>query len=169
MTRHQALNLLSKVGCSQSVIEHSMAVSALAVEMGQKIRANGYGLDIEFLEVAALLHDIGRSRTHGVGHGIEGAKILHEYPFYAQVCESHLGAGIKANEAESAGLPRRDFIPETLEEKIIAHADNLVVGDKRITIEESMEKMIKRLGKGHPALNRIKKLNSEIESLIKQK
>jgi uncharacterized protein len=138
----------------------------LAVEIAEKIKANGHDVDLDFIETAALLHDIGRARTHGIGHGIEGAKLMAEHPRYARVCECHLGAGITREEAEELGLPDRGYIPETLEEKIICYADKLVDGTERVTIEESLERISKRLGKGHPAVERIRELDREMRELM---
>lgn len=47
------------------------------------------------------------------------------YPRHARVCERHTGAGLTAKEIEEQGLPlpHRDFLPETLEEKLVCYAD----------------------------------------------
>jgi uncharacterized protein len=44
---------------------------------------------------------------------------------FARICERHTGSGLTAEEIVSGGLPlpERDFLPETLEEKIICLAD----------------------------------------------
>ena len=44
---------------------------------------------------------------------------------YARICERHTGAGLTANEiiAQKLPLPPRDFLPETLEEKLVCLAD----------------------------------------------
>jgi uncharacterized protein len=147
---------------------HVTSVSKNARDIAEKIKANGYVIDVEFVEVAALLHDIGRCRTHGITHGIEGAKIMEGIsPEIARVCERHIGAGIDKKEAALVGLPPKDYLPETLEEKVIAHADNLVQGDKTVKIEDAVKEFEQKLGKGHPAVERIKELNNYIESLCK--
>jgi len=167
LSRPEALNLLEKEGCSPRLKKHVLAVSAYAVEIANKIKSNGYDLDIDFIETAALLHDIGRCKTHGVMHGIEGCKILSPYPDYARVCECHIGAGIDKTEAAALGLPEKDYIPQTLEEKIIAHADNLLDGDKRVSIEETIKHFEEKLGKDHPAVKRIQDLNDYVVGLMK--
>jgi len=50
--------------------------------------------------------------------------------------ERHVGAGLTLEEARSFGLPERSYMPETLEEKILAAVDNLASGDELITKEE---------------------------------
>ena len=38
------------------------------------------------------------------------------------------------------GLPDLDFMPETIEEKIVACADNLVIRNRRIDINEQVQR-----------------------------
>ena len=54
------------------------------------------------------------------------------------IIERHLGAGIPKEEAVKLGLPEKDYIPETLEEKIVTHADNLIQDCKRQRIEKEI-------------------------------
>jgi len=150
------------------VIKHCEAVSNYAVSLARKIRDRGHKVDVEFIEVAALLHDVGRSKTHGIDHGLAGAKILSDHPGFARVCERHIGAGLTKEEAEELGLPKKDFLPETIEEKIIAHADNMVRGSEAVSLKETTEFFEKRLGKNHPGVERVKKLSDEIKILISE-
>ena len=97
------------------------------------------------VEAGALLHDIGRSKTHDIRHALEGVKIARSYGVPEEVIkiiERHIGAGLPAMEAKKLGLPARDFIPETIEEKIVCHADNLIDKDKRQDIEKAVESAI---------------------------
>ena len=166
LSRSEAVSLLKKEGCSESIIKHSMTVSKNAKRIAVKMKRNGYDIDTEFIETAALLHDIGRSRTHGVTHGIEGSRILKKkFPEFARVCETHIGAGLDKKEAASLGLPARDYLPKTLEEKVIAHADNLVCGDRIVEISDTLKELEEKLGKGHPAIKKVKELNDFIEGL----
>ena len=76
-SRDECLALLDSEGCSHDVIEHSKVVARLANAISS--RADSYtSVDSDLVESGALLHDIGRSRTHEISHGIEGAKILRE-------------------------------------------------------------------------------------------
>jgi uncharacterized protein len=166
ISRDRALEILKENNCPQNVVKHCLLVSKEAKRIAEKIKAKGIPVEVDFVETAALLHDIGRSRTHGIKHGIEGAKILHDYPRYARVCERHIGAGITKDEAEKLGLPAEDYQLKTLEEKIVCYADKLFDGDKKITLKESLGKYEKRLGKQHPTIERIKRLNKGIIRLI---
>ncbi len=89
------------------------------------------------IQQGALLHDIGRSVTQDVRHASIGADLLRREGWPEPVVlavERHTGAGIDATEAASLGLPVKDYTPRSLEEKIVAHADNLFSGDKRLTL-----------------------------------
>ncbi|MFN4308934.1 MAG: HD domain-containing protein, partial [Sulfurihydrogenibium azorense] len=111
---------------------------------------------------------IGRSKTYGIMHGIEGAKILKDYPELAKICERHIGAGIPREEAIKLGLGNKDYIPETLEEKIITHADNLISGNKEVSIEETIKEYDEKFGKDCIQGKRIMELAKYIESLMKK-
>ncbi|MBU4201681.1 MAG: TIGR00295 family protein [Candidatus Altiarchaeales archaeon] len=164
--KNKALLFLKEL-CAEDIVNHSLAVSKKAREIADRIKANGHDIDPDFVEIGAILHDIGRSKSHGIDHGIKGSEILRnsEFSEFARICEVHLGAGIDKEEAASLGLPARDYLLETLEEKVIAHADNLTADKEYVPISETIKKMEKKLGKGHPAIRWIKELNDFINSL----
>ncbi len=162
-----AIILLKKEGCDERLILHAITVSRLAKKIAEKIESNGYEIDVDFIEVAALLHDLGRSRTHGISHGIEGAAILRKLNMdrYARVCETHIAAGLTREEAKSLGLPEKDYMPQTIEEKVVAHADNLTCGSDVVPIEQTIKRLKETLGCSHPSIKRIKTLNEFITAL----
>jgi len=165
---NKALTFLKKI-CDGDIVAHSLAVSINARKIAEMIKKNGHRIDVNFVEIGAILHDIGRSRSHGVDHGVKGAEILKnsEFSEFARICETHIGAGIEREEAVSLGLPEKDYLPETLEEKVIAHADNLTSEMELIPISKVIEKMEKRLGKDHPAIMRVEELSDFIENLCR--
>ena len=92
-------------------------------------------LDAEFLEEAAMLHDIGIFGTNAPGiqcfgtepyirHGLIGGRILREkgWERHARVCERHTGTGLTAwdIEQQQLPLPHEDFMPEELEEQVVS-------------------------------------------------
>jgi uncharacterized protein len=169
MDFERALSILKEL-CPKNVVEHCLAVSDYAYELALAIKNNGYDVDVELVRLGGLLHDIGRSKTHGIEHGIVGAEILRDLGFderLALIAERHIGAGITKEEAIELGLPPKDYLPITLEEKIVAHADNLIFGTNRVEIDAVIKKFEKRLGKNHPSIRRIILLNDEINSLLK--
>ena len=74
-SREQALQLLRKNHCSAKVVMHCQAVAGLAVETAEILQKKGMRVNVELVEVGALLHDLGRSRTHSVDHAVVGAKL----------------------------------------------------------------------------------------------
>jgi len=98
--------------------------------------------DMSLVVAGALLHDVGRSRTQGIFHSVAGADIAKSRGLpeeLVRIIRRHLGAGLTWEEAKALGLPRGNYLPETLEEKIVTHADNLV-GDTEVrTLEKSVE------------------------------
>lgn len=168
MDKNLAISLLRSSGCDEKLIAHCIAVSVNAKKIADVIsEKRKIKIDLNLVETGALLHDIGRSKIHGITHGIEGAKILADYPELARICERHIGAGMSKDEAVKLGLENKDYIPETIEEKIIAHADNLTSGTKTVGIEKTIKKFERRLGKDHPSVKRIIELNDFIENLMK--
>ncbi len=138
-TDEACLTILVEEGISDEVMIHIEVVTELALEI-----AECAGADISLVHAAALLHDIGRSRSHGIDHAVQGANILRDRGVHndvVEIVERHIGAGITAGEAGRLGLPFKDYLPETLEQKIVAHADNLIAGYRRQTSSQHQESM----------------------------
>lgn len=130
-------DLLKRAGCSIKVIAHCRAVHDCAC--GYAVR--NPDIKISLLKMGSMLHDIGRSRTHDIRHAQCGADIIRSLGLgeeLARIVECHTGAGLTADECTLLGLSPRDCMPETTEEKIVTHADNLIAGKKRVTIHESI-------------------------------
>lgn len=137
--RERALALLKELykgypDALEILVTHSIAVTNFALALAKQFTT----VDCELVERAALLHDCGIFCTHApnigchgkapyLTHGILGAEILREHGFEqeADICETHVGVGITAAmiRVQNLPLPHRDFIPHTLEAKIIAYAD----------------------------------------------
>ncbi|MEM3736809.1 MAG: HDIG domain-containing protein [Candidatus Bathyarchaeia archaeon] len=163
-SRCEALNILKEAGCSTEIIEHAKKVADFALKIAEGLRRQGLNINPHLIEVGAILHDIGRSRTHGADHGYCGGTIACALGLPKEVVniiERHVGAGISAEEASALGLPNRDFIPETLEEKIVAYADKRIKGDRIVNCDEALEDFARSLGYDHPAVSRLKALFTE--------
>lgn len=168
-SRSEALKILRRMGCPPHVAAHCERVADIAVELALKALDMCFPVDLRLIEAGALLHDIGRSVTHGVSHGVIGAKIVRSLGLdedVARIVERHVGAGIPAEEAAELGLPNGDYMPSTLEEKIVCYADKLARGSQRMGYKEALEEFIRILGRDHPAVERFKKLHREILTLI---
>ncbi|MBP5618889.1 MAG: HD domain-containing protein [Bacteroidaceae bacterium] len=135
------LNLIHKYYAGQPELEqillkHSEDVAQKVLEIAEAHPE--FHLDRQFLFEAAMLHDIGILYVDAPGicchgtkpyicHGMLGAELLRNegLPAHARVAERHTGTGLTKEEIlrQSLPLPPRDFVPETLEEKIICYAD----------------------------------------------
>ena len=154
---------------SQSVARKALQIVSLHPELN---------LDREFIEEAAMLHDIGIIKTDAPGikcfgtepyicHGILGAEMLRleGLPCHARVCERHTGAGLSLNEivSQNLPLPHQDFLPETLEEQVICYADKFF-SKTHLDREKSIEKAEKSIAKfGEEGLARFKQWEKMFE------
>lgn len=129
--------LLRSAGCDERVIRHCRAVTALALEL-----AGADPLyDRALLDAGGMLHDIGRSVTHGIGHAQAGAALLRERGWPEAVCrivERHTGAGLTADECTLLGLLPRDCVPRTPEERLVAYADKRLKGERVVSMEREL-------------------------------
>jgi uncharacterized protein len=139
------------------------------MRISELFKKKGYKIDIELIKAGALLHDIGRSKTHGINHSALGGKIAEELGMPDQLVKiiiRHMGAGIPEDEARELGLPEGYYIPETLEEKIVSYADKLIRGNREVDIEVTINDFMDQLGPDHPAIQRLRNLHEEITSAI---
>ena len=104
------------------LLKHSRQVADRCLKIARKHRE--LPIDVQFLEEAAMLHDIGIFRCQApsifctgtepyISHGQIGGKLLRAegFPRHARVAERHTGTGLPGYE------------PETLEEQIVCYAD----------------------------------------------
>ena len=161
-TFDECIEILKQSGCSEKVILHCKAVRDVAVKIAKKANA-----DVKLVEAGALLHDIGRSKTHGILHATEGVKIAEKIGLpdsIIKIIERHIGAGIPAIDAKKLGLPEKDYIPLTLEEKIVCHADSMINNNKQQRIESELERVLLEGHKDYAV--RLIKLHKELSDII---
>jgi uncharacterized protein len=167
--REQAIKILQKNNCSTNVITHCQAVTSLALELAEEFKAKNYPVNLELIEAGALLHDLGRSKTHSVNHAIEGMKLAQTENLPEPVIciiKRHVGAGITAEEANQLNWPEDNYIPQTLEEKIVCYADKCISGNDRVSVETTIKQLHdKNLD---DAAKRVRKLYNEIISLLER-
>ncbi len=142
----EALALLDRFGRDAAWVRHCRAVARVAEQAGALIRKHR-PIDEEYLRVSALLHDIGRYKTHHpVGHGVEGYRLLMELGHVeeASVCASHILCGLSREEASAHGLPDRDFLPRSLEERLVPMIDSVVELDRPTTLDRRIASIMRR-------------------------
>ncbi|MDR1993704.1 MAG: HDIG domain-containing protein [Nitrososphaerota archaeon] len=166
-SREQAIAFLRENNCSPPVISHCIAVANYALETAHRLQSKGLAIDLTLIEAGALLHDIGRSKTHGVDHSLIGAQIIQKLGLsksIVNIVKRHVGAGITAAEANRLGWPKDDYTPQTLEEKIVCYADKRIDNVDVIPIDVEIERL-QRAGFG-AAAERVRRLHVEISSLL---
>jgi uncharacterized protein len=80
------------------------------------------------------------------------------------IIRRHVGGGITPSEAEELGWPRDDYMPISIEEKIVSYADKLIVDSKQASIEVTIQKLIRENRK--EAADRVRKVYDDIQNLI---
>jgi uncharacterized protein len=166
-SREQALNVLFENGCSKKVVNHCKAVSKLALETANILKEKGLKVDSKLVEIGALLHDIGRSKTHTVHHAVVGAEIARAAGLpgsVVSIIERHVGGGITASEAHALGWSEGVYAPVSLEEKIVSYADKLIEKGERVPIDMTVEKLCEK--HLYEAAERVQSLHEEIAGLI---
>jgi len=123
--------------------------------------------DVQFVEEAAMLHDIGirwchapsiycNGTEHYLRHGLIGGQILRKEGFerHARVCERHTGTGLVTVPIGKDGQPLLPeelvksgfFVPETLEEQLVCYADKFYSKshpDRVLTVSETAKSLEK--------------------------
>ena len=139
----EAVALHRKYGSGQVIIEHCETVARVAKVLAEEFARRGHQVDLQAVVAAAMLHDIGRSKTHTIRHGVEGSQIVENEGADKKVVEivrKHVGAGIAPEESTRLGLPDLDYIPRTLEERIVCFADKMVDRNKVRSFEEEVRR-----------------------------
>lgn len=141
------------------LLVHSRSVADKALSIAD--RHPELMLDKEFLEEAAMLHDIGIFMTdapsiHCYGshpyicHGYLGSELLFSlgYDRHALVCERHTGAGLSLQSIieQDLPVPHRDMLPVTNEQIVICFADKFF-SKTSLDKEKTVDRAIKSLSK----------------------
>ncbi len=143
------------------ILRHGQLVAKKALKTAKRVKH--LNPDMNFIEEAAILHDIGIFMTDApeiecfgkhpyIAHGVLGRKLLEKKGItqHALVCERHVGVGIdvKAIKTEHLPLPLRDMTPVTIEEQIICFADKFLSKDPgKVSKEKSVEEILDQLSK----------------------
>lgn len=161
-TDEECIALLWDAGCKKRVVIHCATVRAVAEEIAKGVPE----ADMDLVVAGALLHDIGRSQDHSIMHASIGAGIVQNYGLpscLSDIVRKHTGAGLDDTDVVELGLPPGDYMPRTIEEKIVAHADNLVSDNRVVTHEHSVEKL--RAKGAERGADRIEALHRELSGI----
>jgi len=172
--------LLRKAGVPEDDIKHCTKVAEKALEIA---RRTGLKLDMELVGRGALFHDLGKAVTHAIEHGKIGAEIGNDLGLpktITDIMEKHIRGGLTAEEAVELGLPVKDYVLKTLEEKIVIYADRLVdiitdgivdISGEELEAEDRFEAILKqypKYGKNFKTLQRYLGYHQELQGLIRK-
>ena len=160
-TESECLRILKDAGCKRRVIVHCCTVRTVAEEMMKKIDCNR-----DLVIAGALLHDLGRAKDHSILHAMIGAEMAEELGLPSELVEiirKHTGAGLDQQDIIEMNLPQGDYIPRTVEEKIVAHSDNMVSDNLVVNHMHSVEKLVMK-GSRRGA-EKIERLHLELSKL----
>lgn len=158
------------------LITHSEQVRDRALQI---IDAHpNWNVDRDFVAEAAMLHDIGIIHCnapkifcvgphHYIEHGYLGAEMLRAegLPRHALVAERHTGSGITMEQVirEDLPIPVQDYLPVSLEERIICYADKFY-SKSHLGEEVALSKIRQNIWKyGHDAILRWELLEQEMQ------
>ena len=147
--RDECLRMLRDAGCEENVIEHCQLVEIVALGFARAINERQRDLiDEGLVSAGALLHDLGRCKTHELEHVVWSVQLAQEAnvdPAVVEIIRCHVGGGLTPYDAEQLGLPAWNMMPDTWEEKVVNHADSLVGDMGRRTLKRTLQH-IRRVG-----------------------
>lgn len=152
------------------VIDHVIFTTQTALSIVKELKALFPTINCQLVLAGAMLHDIGRSQSHNIDHGIIGGEIIKQHGFPVElvyIVENHIFAGILKDETYEFSLPAKEYLPSTIEEKIVAYSDNISKNLQILSREEVLNYFSKYLSMNHPVMRRINKLHEEIETYLK--
>jgi uncharacterized protein (TIGR00295 family) len=168
--RDECLQMLRLEGVPWPVVKHVETVEAIALAIARAINAkHPNSVNERLVTAGALLHDLGRARTHDIRHALEGVTMAEEIgldPRIVEIIRRHVGGGLTAPEARQLGLPAWDGVPHTIEEKIVCHADTLTDANGRRTLKQALKHIET---KGSPMYTkRVKELHNFLSGLAEE-
>jgi uncharacterized protein len=178
-TNDEIFDLMSKWGFPDGIKEHCIVVKDIAMEFVTKIhtRDPNAKIDARVVEAGALLHDIGRIKSHGLDHGYRGYQALMDVKVDERVARCalvHVLGGFTVDDIKKE-FPsnfkdiRISLMPQTIEEKIVCFADKHAVGTMQVTVKKRFSRWFKKHGKTPFLLKsryRIMQLDKDIKALL---
>ena len=157
----ECIRILRDAGCKRRVIIHCCTVRTVAEEMIRRIDC-----DRDLVIAGAMLHDLGRAKDHSILHAMIGADMAEEMGLpqeLVNIIRKHTGAGLDQQDIDEMNLPQGDYIPVTVEEKIVAHSDNMVSDNTVVSHMHSVDKLVMKGSKR--GAEKIERLHLELSKL----
>jgi len=134
--------ILNKYNVPLNIIKHQEAASSIAVNIGEKLKAMGYCVDIDKIKAASLLHDIGR---RGKNHAAAGGELLRDlgYDEIADIVSVHMDIEVSEE-------------TKITEKEIVYLSDKLVIEDIPVSLDKKFQKAFDKFKDNQEALSNIK-------------
>lgn len=161
------LKLLTAYKMSEERIKHSIKVAEFSSYIASIMKEKNINVDKELVFYGGLLHDIG----HIFGpflHNLTGGYFLRRigYEKYARFSETH---GASKEICEYYNIPG-EFLPLTIEEKIVAYASIRVKDTQILSLDERIKKEMEKSEENkrimRKARGRLKRLESELSEIL---
>lgn len=169
-SKAEVISLFKKLGLPHNIINHVQAVTRKAIKMSHNIKI--LPINLKLVKIGALLHDIGRLKSHNFDHSELGGEIIRNLGFsekLARIAETHILGGLTREDAVELGLTPKDYMPRSIEEKIVCLADKYHIGTKKVSINKRFQKWFDRFGETELLLKsktRVEAIELEILKLI---
>lgn len=126
-SREECLQLFKQYNVPDGVLEHCKQANKIAVFLAKKLKEKGISINVEVVDAASLLHDVGRTKefetVFNQKHGKEGYdRLKDKYPEVAECVLTH-GAEI-------------DGTKSIWEQKVVQYADKRAKENGTVTIAE---------------------------------
>lgn len=131
-TRLECLKTIENQNLPKGLLKHIFLVNKSATFIAKTLKKSGYGVSVELIDRASLLHDFTKIKERELGkHHTELA-----VDFFKKNNWDELIKPVKKHFAESV-LDKKTY-PKTLEEKIVYYADK-IAAQKIVNIEFRMQ------------------------------
>ena len=150
----QCYRIMAEMAMLDNIVAHSIRVCQVATLLTDSLNTNGHNLDCELIRVAALLHDITKTRSikTSENHARTGADYLRErgFPEVGDIVGQHVNLADFHSE--------RDPTPA----EVVNYADKRVLHDKVVSLEERMDYIMERYSGSGKLGNRLEQMRREV-------
>ena len=155
------LKYMEDLGMLENIKAHSLVVEKVARLIATSLRKKGISLSLQKITAGALLHDIGKSLylEGGEAHAARGREICHESGFH-EIADI-VGEHIRLQGFEPNG--------PILEKEIVYYADKRVNHDAVVSLEERLDYLIERYGRGREPICQMIRKNFEFCREVEEK
>lgn len=134
---------IQELGVNDSYLKHVKEVSRLSLDIARALETRGLEIDMEAIYFGAMFHDIGRTVTQGIRHGVEGRKLVEKhrdklikefglrpdtFDKIFEAIECHIVGGISIDwiRENNLKLPEQNFLPKSIEAKLVGLCDQIL-------------------------------------------